>query len=166
MPSTLKDLAATAKLVSQTALEQALTDLKSYIDAQDTAGGSAASAAVQAVSDRLDTLIGAQDGDLDNLINTFNEVKAFLADYDEDDTLKSLIDAAESAASSAASTAESNAKDYADTKVGAEKTRAEAAESALSGRITTLENVSIMTTTEAHTLFDSIFSSNSSVSSE
>ena len=118
------------------------------------------------MSDRLDTLIGAQDGDLDNLINTFNEVKAFLADYDEDDTLKSLIDAAESAASSAASTAESNAKDYADTKVGAEKTRAEAAESALSGRITTLENVSIMTTTEAHTLFDSIFSSNSSVSSE
>lgn len=157
MPNTLKDLAATAKLVSQTALEQALSDLKSYIDTQDTAGGSAASAAVQAVSDRLDTLIGAQEGDLDNLINTFNEVKAFLADYNESDTLKNLIDAAISAATTAAGNAESNAKAYADTKVGAEETRATGAESALSGRITTLENVAIMTAAEATTIFNGVF---------
>lgn len=157
MANTLKDLATSAKLVSQTALEQALSDLKSYIDAQDTAGGSAASTAVQAVSDRLDTLIGAQNGDLDNLINTFNEVKAFLADYNEDDTLKSLIDAAEAAAQTAATTAENNAKSYAEGIVSTESTRAQGAESALSGRITTLENVSIMTAQEAHAIYDGVF---------
>lgn len=157
MPNTLKDLAATAKLVSQTALEQALTDLKSYIDAQDTAGGSSAQQAVQAVQNQLDTLIGAPSGDLDNLINTFNEIKAFLADYDEDDTLKNLIDAAEAAAQTAASTAEQNAKSYADGIVATESTRAQDTERALGGRITTLENVSIMTAQEAHTLYDGVF---------
>lgn len=156
MPNTLKDLAASAKLVSQDALEQALTDLKTYIDTQDTAGGSAATAAIQNLQQQLDTLVGG-DGDLDNLINTFNEVKAFLADYNESDTLKNLIDAAISAATTAAGNAESNAKAYADTKVGAEETRATGAESALSGRITTLENVAIMTAAEATTIFNGVF---------
>ena len=157
MPNTLKDLAATAKLVSQTALEQALSDLKSYIDTQDAAGGSSAQQAIEQLQTQLDTLIGAQEGDLDNLINTFNEVKAFLADYNESDTLKNLIDAAEAAARTAASTAENNAKSYADGLVSTESTRAQGAESALGGRITTLENVSIMTAQEAHTLYDGVF---------
>lgn len=156
MANTLKDLAASAKLVSQDALEQALTDLKTYIDTQDTAGGSASTAAIQNLQQQLDTLVGG-DGDLDNVINTFNEVKAFLADYNESDTLKNLIDAAISAATTAAGNAESNAKAYADTKVGAEETRATGAESALSGRITTLENVAIMTAAEATTIFNGVF---------
>jgi hypothetical protein len=156
MANTLKDLAASAKLVSQDALEQALTDLKSYIDTQDTAGGSAATAAIQNLQQQLDTLVGG-DGDLDTIINTFNEVKAFLADYAESDTLKNLIDAAISAATTAAGNAETNAKSYTDTKVGAEETRATAAEGALSGRVTTLENVAIMTATEATTIFNGVF---------
>lgn len=153
MANTLKDLAATAKLVSQTALEKALIDLKGYIDTQDSSGSSA----IAAVDAKLDTLIGAQGGDVDKVLNTFNEIKDFLADYDEDDTLKSLLDAAASAAASAASTAESNAKTYADSIVGTESTRAQNAESALSGRITTLENISVMTAAEAHTIFEGVF---------
>lgn len=157
MANTLKDLASTAKLVSQIALEQALTDLKTYIDTQDAAGGSSASQAIQQVQNQLDTLIGAQEGDVDKVINTFNEIKAFLADYSEDDTLKGLIDAAISAATTAASQAESNAKTYADTIVGTERTRATTAEGNLSDRITTLENVNIMTAAEATTIFNGVF---------
>lgn len=138
MANTLKELAATAQLVSQTALEQALTQLKTYIDTQDTAGSSAASAAINAVDAKLDALIGAQGGDVDKIINTFNEIKAFLADYDEDDTLKSLLDAV-------------------NTAISTEQTRAEAVESALSGRITTLENVAIMTANQAEALFNGVF---------
>ena len=156
MANTLKDLAASAKIVSQDALEQALTDLKSYIDTQDAAGGTAATTAIQNLQQQLDTLVGG-DGDLDKIINTFNEVKAFLADYSEDDTLKKLIDAAISAATTAANTAESNAKAYADTKVGAEETRATAAEGALSSRVTTLEDVAIMTAAEATAVFNGVF---------
>lgn len=133
--STLKDLAATAKLVSQDALERALTELKGYIDTQDASG----STAIAGVQSQLDALIGAAGGDTDKLLNTFNDIKAFLADYDEDDTLKSLIDAV-------------------NTAISGETSRAEAAESALSGRITTLENVNIMTSNEAKSLFDSVFS--------
>ena len=155
MANTLKDLAASAKLVAQEALEKALTELKTYIDAQDAAGSGASADAIAAVNTRIDTLIG--QGDTTQVIDTFNEIKAFLADYSKDDTLKSLIDAAINAATTAASTAETNAKDYADTKVQAEETRATNAESALSNRITTLENVSIMTAAEAETIFDSVF---------
>jgi len=157
MANTLKDLAAQLKLVGQDALSQALSDLKAYIDAQDAAGGSDASAAIDAVNAKLDALIGAQEGDVDTILNTFNEIKAFLADYDESDTLKSLIDAATTAAQNAASAAETAAKSYADTKVGDEATRAQAAESALSGRITTLENIDVMTVAEAQKLFESTF---------
>ncbi len=155
MANTLKDLAASAKLVAQEALEKALTELKTYIDTQDTAGGSAASQAIAQVNARIDTLIG--QGDVTQAIDTFNEIKAFLADYSDSDTLKSLIDAAINAAATAAGTAESNAKTYADGKVQAEQTRATNAESGLSSRITTLENVSIMTAAEAETIFDSVF---------
>jgi len=155
MANTLKDLAAQAKLVAQDALEKALTELKSYIDTQDQAGSGASADAIAAVNARIDTLIG--QGDTTQVIDTFNEIKAFLADYSKDDTLKSLIDAAINAATTAASTAESNAKTYADTKVQTEETRATNAEGALSDRITTLENVSVMTAAEAETIFDSVF---------
>ena len=155
MANTLKELAATVKLVAQEGLEKSLIKLKTYIDTQDTSGAAAASQAIAALSARIDTLIG--QGDTTQVIDTFNEIKAFLADYSKDDTLKSLIDAAINAATTAASTAESNAKTYADTKVQTEETRATNAESALSDRITTLENVSIMTAAEAETIFDSVF---------
>lgn len=134
--ATLKEVAATAQVVSQVALEKALRELKAYINAQDTAGASAASDAVQNLQNQLDALVGSEDAD--RLINTFNEIKAFLADYSEDDTLKSLIDAV-------------------NTAISGEQARAEQAESALSGRITTLENVHVMTAEEAKTLFDSVF---------
>ena len=156
MANTLKDLASSAKVVSQVALEKAFRELKAYIDTQDASGLSAASQAVANLQQQLDTLVGGE-GDLDKVINTFNEVKAFLADYSEDDTLKSLIDAAVSAATTAASTAETNAKAYADEKVGAEKTRAEGVEQGLDGRLQTLEGISVMDATEAKTIFDSVF---------
>lgn len=132
MANTLKDLAATAQLVTQTALERALGELKSYIDARDTA-------AVGNLQAQIDALVGAVGGDADKLLNTFNDIKAFLADYSEDDTLKSLLDAVQTA-------------------VNAEQTRAEAAEKALGDRVKTLEDVSVMTAEQAKTLFDSVFS--------
>lgn len=134
--ATLKEVAASVQLVSQVGLERALIELKTYIDTQDASGSSSASAAIQAVQDQLNALIGTEDAD--KVLNTFNEIKAFLADYTEDDTLKSLIDAVNNA-------------------VTAEQTRAEAAESALSGRITTIENVNVMTSEQAKALFDSVF---------
>ena len=134
--ATLKEVAASVQLVSQVGLERALIELKTYIDTQDAFGSSSASAAIQAVQDQLNALIGTEDAD--KVLNTFNEIKAFLADYTEDDTLKSLIDAVNNA-------------------VTAEQTRAEAAESALSGRITTIENVNVMTSEQAKALFDSVF---------
>lgn len=155
--ATLKEMAATAKLVTQDALEKTLTDLKGYIDTQDSDKTGPIAQQVQQLKQQLDTLTGTSEGDLDNIINTFNEVKAFLADYTENDTLKSLIDAAVSAATTAASTAETNAKAYTDTKVGTEETRAKAAEKGLADRITTLENVSIMSAQEAETIFNDVF---------
>ena len=134
--ATLKEVAASVQIVSQVGLERALIELKTYIDTQDASGSSSASAAIQAVQDQLNALIGTEDAD--KVLNTFNEIKAFLADYTEDDTLKSLIDAVNNA-------------------VTAEQTRAEAAESALSGRITTIENVNVMTSEQAKALFDSVF---------
>lgn len=127
MANTLKDLAASVKVVGNAALEQALSDLKTYIDGQDLQ-----------IQGNLDTLIGAQAGDVDKLLNTFNDIKTFLADYSEDDTLQSLLNAV-------------------NTAIGNEATRAGAAETALGGRITTLENVNIMTAQEATTLFNSVF---------
>ena len=132
MANTLKDLASTVQVVSQEALERAFVELKTYIDAH------AGSEAVQQVQQQLDALIGAQEGDADKLLNTFNDIKAFLADYSEDDTLASLISAVNRAVSN-------------------ETTRATIAEDSLSGRITTLENISVMTSAQAKTLFDSVF---------
>jgi len=135
MADTLKDNAATAKLVAQEALEKALTELKSYIDTQDAAGSGASSDAIAAVNARIDTLIGVDDAT--QAIDTFNEIKAFLAGI-QDTTLQQLLNAVSTA-------------------IKTEETRATAAESALSGRVTTLENVSIMTESEAKTIFDSVF---------
>ena len=154
--STLKDLAASAKLVSQDALERAFSELKTYIDTQDSSGSSAASSAIAAVQSQLDALIGATNGDADKLLNTFNDIKAFLSDYDEDDTLKSLLDAIDTAIS-AEETRAKGVEGNLNTAIGNEVTRAQGAESALSGRVTTLENVNIMTSSEAKTLFDSVF---------
>lgn len=130
--NTLKELAASAHLVSQTALERALSELKGYIDAQDDAYK-------QALQSQLNALIGSE-GDADKLINTFTEIKNFLADYSEDDTLKSLLDAVNNA-------------------VGTETARAKGVENELSGRIKTLEDISVMTAAEAKAIFDSVFNS-------
>ena len=135
MANTLKDLAAQAKLVAQDALEKALIELKTYIDTQDAAGSGASSDAIAAVNARIDTLIGVNDAT--QAIDTFNEIKAFLAGI-QDTTLQQLLNAVSTA-------------------IQTEETRATAAESALSGRVTTLENVSIMTESEAKTIFDSVF---------
>lgn len=71
---------------------------------------------VKALQDQIDTI--TKDGETKKAIDTFNEVKTFLADYNTDDTLKSIIDAAETAANKAASTAETNAKTYIDGRIG------------------------------------------------
>lgn len=134
MANTLKELASTAQIVTQTALERALRELKTYVDNQSVA-------AAKSLQDQIDALVGAAGGDADKLLNTFNDIKAFLTDYSEDDTLKSLLDAVQNA-------------------VNAEQTRAEAAEAALGQRVTTLENVSIMTDAQAKSLFDSVFTDN------
>lgn len=133
---TLKELAATAQVVTQTGLERSLTELKNHIDTKDTANKAD-------LQGQIDALIGAAGGDADKLLNTFNDIKAFLANYSEDDTLKSLLDAV-------------------NTAIANERTRAENAEQALSGRITTLENVEVMTSEQAKALFDSVFTSDSS----
>ena len=154
--ATLKELAASAKLVAQEGLEKALVELKNYIDTQDAAGGSSASEAIAAVNERLDTLIGG-GADADKVINTFNEIKRFLEQIDDDgNTLKQILDAVNKAISnevSRASAAEqANAQAVAD-----EKSRAETAENALSERVTTLENVSVMTAAEAGEIFNQVF---------
>lgn len=135
MGNTLKELAASAKLVAQEALEKALTELKTYIDAQDAAGSGASSAAIAAVNARIDALIGEDDATA--AIDTFNEIKAFLAGI-EDTTLQQLLNAVSTA-------------------IQTEETRATGAEQALSNRVTALENVSVMTASEAKTIFDSVF---------
>ena len=153
---TLKEVAATAQVVSQVALEKAFRELKNYIDTQDASGSSGASAAIQAVQNQLNALIGTDDAD--KVLNTFNEIKAFLADYSEDDTLKSLIDAVNTAISGEQTRAQA-AEAALNTAIGNEASRAQGAESALDGRITTIENVHVMTAQEAKDLFDEVFGS-------
>lgn len=89
-----------------------------------------------AIGQRIDALLGTTDAT--KIIDTFKEIKDFLSDYDSDDTLKSLLDAVSSA-------------------VAAEQSRATGAEEALGGRVTTLENVAVMTSAQAKTLFDGVF---------
>lgn len=151
------DLLATLKVVGQDALAEAITSLKTYIDRKDNLTKNKADIAVAFVQNKLNNLIGSQDGDADTIINTFNEIKAFLADYDEDDTLKSLITAATTAAQNAANTAESNAKSYADGKVGTEKSRAEGAEGDIEDGVEDLEGIDVMTAAEANKLFENTF---------
>lgn len=135
--ATLKQLAqSNGAVVSEEALSRTLSELKIYITTR-------AALPVQQIQDQLNALIGAQGGDTDKLLNTFNDIKAFLADYDEDNTLKSLIDAVGVAISS-------------------EQTRAQGVETALSTRIGVLESVGIMTSEQAKTLFDSIYNPDSS----
>ena len=130
--ATMKELALNGgKVIDMAALTETLTELKTYIN-------TAAAEPARQVKEQLDALIGAQEGDADKIINTFNEIKAFLSDYSEDDTLKSLIDAVDSA-------------------ITTERSRATQAETALGERITTIENVNIMTAAEAKTMFDGIF---------
>ena len=152
--ATLKEVASTVKIVTQVALEKAFRDLKNYIDTQDQNGSSAAQQAIQAVREQLNALIGTEDAD--KVINTFNEIKAFLADYTEDYTLKSLIDAVNTAISNETTRA-TGAENTLSAAISTEATRAKNAESALSGRVTTLENVNVMTAEEAKALFDSVF---------
>ena len=123
-------------MVTQTGLERSLTELKNYIDSRDTADKAA-------LQGQIDALIGAAGGDTDKLLNTFNDIKAFLADYSEDNTLKSLLDAVNIA-------------------IGEEQMRAMNAEAALAGRIKTLEDVSVMTSEQAKALFDSVFTDSDS----
>ena len=153
---TLREVATSTQIVSQVALEKALRELKGYIDTQDASGSSSASAAIQAVQNQLNALIGTDDAD--KVLNTFNEIKAFLADYSEDDTLKSLIDAVNTAISGEQTRAEA-AEAALNTAIGNEASRAQGAESALDGRITTIENVHVMTADEAKALFDEVFGS-------
>ncbi|MBQ3700833.1 MAG: hypothetical protein II886_13165 [Prevotella sp.] len=153
--ATLKQVAAQQQIVTDLSLEQTLIDLKLYITTQMTTESTARSNAVNSLQQQLDTLVGG-DGDLDKIINTFNEVKAFLADYSEDDTLKSLIDAVDTAVSAEAARAQA-AETSLGQRITDEQTRATTAEGALSGRITTLENVEVMSAQDAATLFDSVF---------
>lgn len=129
---TLKDAAGQQQLMTEVALTAVLRELKTYID------GQSAAADIQALNDRLDALVGAASGDTDKVLDTFNEIKAFLADYSEDDTLKSLIDAVSA-------------------QVSTERTRAEGAESALGTRVTAIENVPVMTAAQAEAVFDGVF---------
>ena len=132
--ATLKDLTQnTNMVVTEVGLRKAFQDLKGYIDTQVTTNSGSLTTRVAA----LEALIDGTN-DVDKVIDTFNEIKTFLADYDTDDTLKSLIDAV-------------------NTAIQAEVTRATNAETALAGRITTLENVNVMTDTQAHTLFGDVF---------
>jgi hypothetical protein len=89
-----------------------------------------------AIGQRIDALLGTTDAT--KIIDTFKEIKDFLSDYDSDDTLKSLLDAVSSS-------------------VAAEQSRATAAAESLGGRVTTLENVAVMTSAQAKTLFDGVF---------
>lgn len=73
-------------------------------------------AKVKNLQDQIDTI--TKDGETQKAIDTFNEVKTFLADYNTDDTLKSIIDAANTAAQKAADTALSSAKTYVDGRIG------------------------------------------------
>ena len=153
--ATLKEVAAQQQVIIGASLEQTLVLLSTYLAGKFSEESTARTEAVQNLQQQLNTLVGG-GGDLDKVINTFNEVKAFLSDYSEDDKLKTLIDAVNSAIATEAhrATAAENALGG---RITAETTRATNAESALGGRITILENVQVMTSQDASDLFDSIF---------
>lgn len=96
---------------------------------------------VEHINSRIDTLLGKkEDGtviDVTSAIDTFNEIKEFLSGI-EDTDLQSLLDAVTNAVSD-------------------EEDRASAAEDDLSDRITTLEDIEVMTASEVQSLWNEVF---------
>ena len=123
-------------LLSKTGLDKLLVLLKNYLDNFEPS-----SEAIEHINERIDTLVGQkEDGtvvDVTTAIDTFNEIKDFLSGI-EDTDLQSLI------------TAINNA-------VTAEATRAGNAETALGSRISTLENLDVMTAAEVNAAWNAVF---------
>lgn len=153
--ATLKEVAEAQtqqKIVTEVGLQTVLTALKGYIDTQDAATAQQASGDLTTLSARVDTLntLLNVDGATANAIDTYNEIKAFLEDYTTTDGgLKDILDALKGEIDTAIAGVEAS--------VTAEQTRAEAAESALAGRIATLEGMNVMTAAEATTIFNGVF---------
>lgn len=152
--ATLREIAATQQVVTDVAFRKALEELKVYIDAH----GGDYSSEIDAINERLNTLIGedesGQSVDVTTAIDTFNEIKDFLAGI-EDTTLAGLITTINNAIDGKASKATTLAG-YGITNAYT-KTESDAITDAISARVTTLENVEVMTAAQAEELFDSIF---------
>ena len=153
--ATLKEVAAQQQVVTDVALRKALTELKAYIDAN---AGSILSGEIAAINGRINTLIGEDENgqsiDVTQAIDTFNEIKDFLAGV-EDTTLAGLISTINTAIEGKATKATTLAG-YGITNAYT-KGEVDGITGAISGRVTTLENVEVMTAEQAGTLFDSIF---------
>lgn len=125
-------------LLSKTGLDKLLVLLKNYLD-----NFAPSTEALEHINERIDTLVGQkEDGtvvDVTTAIDTFNEIKDFLSGI-EDTDLQSLL------------TAINNA-------VTAEATRAGNAETALGNRISTLENLDVMTAAEVNAAWNAVFQS-------
>lgn len=160
MVETLLDAASAQQIMTDVGAEELLSRLKAYIDGLVTSESSARTTAISNLQQQLNTLVGSGD-DLDKIINTFNEIKAFLSAYSEDDTLKSLLDAIDTAISTEATRA-GQAETALGERITNEANRAAGVESSLGGRIAALENVEVMTVADADALFDSIFNPQSS----
>lgn len=152
--ATLREIAATQQVVTDVAFRKALEELKVYIDAH----GGDYSSEIDAINERLNTLIGedesGQSVDVTTAIDTFNEIKDFLAGI-EDTTLAGLITTINNAIDGKATKATTLAG-YGITNAYT-KTESDAITDAISARVTTLENVEVMTAAQAEALFDSIF---------
>lgn len=133
MPTKMKTI--DSPVFTGSGLTRLLLLLKDKLDSMGTADE------IAHINSRIDTLIGKkEDGtvvDVTSAIDTFNEIKEFLSGI-EDTDLQSLL--------SAVNTAVSN-----------EATRAQAAETALGTRVTTLEDIDVMTAAEVQSLWDEIF---------
>lgn len=134
MADTIKDLTSNDQLVSQSALEKALSALKVYIDQQDN---KSYSEEIVALRDRLETLIGLPEGDANTIIDTFNEVKAFLRNYTEGSTLQEYLSGI-------------------NTSIRNEENRAKAVEQSIINYMNSL-GVNVMTSQQAKALYDSVF---------
>lgn len=123
-------------LLSKTGLDELLVLLKNYLD-----NFAPSTDALEHINQRIDTLVGqTEDGtvvDVTTAIDTFNEIKDFLSGI-EDTDLQSLL------------TAINNA-------VTEEATRAGNAETALGNRISTLENLDVMTAAEVDAAWNAVF---------
>ena len=134
MADTIKDLTSNDQLVSQSALEKALSALKVYIDQQDN---KSYSEEIVALRDRLETLIGLPEGDANTIIDTFNEVKAFLRNYTEGSTLQEYLSGINNS-------------------IINEENRAKAVEQSIINYMNSL-GVNVMTSQQAKALYDSVF---------